>query len=54
MKFKRRKARGMLAIQLLESPLGKLENLRLLRPRNHQRNQSKTILPSHMDYGLHR
>jgi hypothetical protein len=54
MKFRRRKARGMLAIQLLESPLGKLENLSLLRPTNHQKSQSKTILPTQMDYGLHR
>jgi len=54
MKLKRRKVRGMLVIQLLESPLGKLEDLNLLRPRNHQRSQSKTILPTQMDYGLHR
>jgi hypothetical protein len=54
MKFKGRKTRAMLAIQFLESPLGKLEDLSLLRPRNHQRSQSKTILPTHMDYGLHK
>jgi hypothetical protein len=38
-----KKARRMLVIQLLESPLGKLEDVSLLRPRSHQRNQSKTI-----------
>jgi len=46
MKFRGRKTRAMLAIQFLESPLGKLEDLSLLRPRNHQRSQSKTILPT--------
>jgi hypothetical protein len=41
MKFRRKKTKGMLAIQLLKSPLGKLEDLSVLRPRNHQRSQSK-------------
>jgi hypothetical protein len=53
MKFRRKKARGMLVIQVLEYLLRKLEDLSLLRPRGHQRGQSKTILPTQMDYKLH-
>jgi hypothetical protein len=38
-----KKARRMLVIQLLESPLGKLEAMSLLRFISHKRSQSKTI-----------